>query len=599
MRLDSVVTPKASSPLKFAILGPVIVERAGLPVDTGPVKQRGVLVTLLLNANRPTTVASIIEGVWGDDPPQTAAKMVQVFVSRLRSVLHDAPPKRIITSGPSYQIEVHEDELDLLRSRSLQASAVAVLATDPRRALMELDRALALWGSPLVDVADLPVATSASMSLREEHLNLRDLQIEAMMGCGRFADAIRELRTEIELDPYRDRARANLMVALYRSGRQVAALEAFADYRTELAATTGLDPSATILLLHERILRQDADLNDFPSPPAYPQGATSISEPTLPRVPRRAIGVVIVALACAAGLALILSVALPSRPMSPGISANSLVEIDQDTGALVDDIPVGTSPGPVTVASQSVWAASGDDHTLTQVDLATNKVVNTYGLGAAPTALTASQGIVWISDGFDGKLSRVLVSAHQVSEPFYPARQISGLVATATFGDDLWVGLSDHSLVELNQRNLEAVSGYTLPFQPRAITVDGSLVWAIGMMNGLLARVDTVTGKVDSIHIDARPFALGSGFGSIWVAASHPDELIRLTEAGREVARYKLTASPSGVTTTTDSVWVAEAKSGTIERIDPAGKRLQTTVTIGHPIGGIAASGDRLWLTTH
>jgi DNA-binding SARP family transcriptional activator len=233
--------------MEFRILGPVEVVDDGRPLELGQ-QQRALLVLLLLEANRVVSSDRLILALWEDDPPDTAQKALHVHVSNLRKRLGR---DRIVTKAPGYSIRVDGDELDLDRFERLAA-------VGGRQQLVE---ALALWrGRPLEEFAQRRFALSEIDRLEERRLAVFEQRIEADLAVGKQAELIPELESLVAQHPLRERLRAQLMLALYRSGRQAEALEAYQDARRALVDELGIEPGHELRELHQAILRQDPDL---------------------------------------------------------------------------------------------------------------------------------------------------------------------------------------------------------------------------------------------------------------------------------------------------------------------------------------------------
>jgi DNA-binding SARP family transcriptional activator len=595
----------AEAPLLYIqVLGPLAARSGDRSLDLGPIKQRGVLAALVYSDGKLVTVGELIAGLWGQDPPPTATKMIHAFVSRLRSIL-GADAGRLETVGRSYRLVVGTDEVDLFRARQLARRAEDQRRADPGGALLLLDQATALWrGAPLADLADLPLALTARPALEEERLAVFDARIDVLLELGRNQEAIPELLRMTDEEPLRSRPHDRLMLALYRSGRQAEALDVFRHHRDTLAAELGLDPSQSAVTLQRQILRQDPSIMlaaPAPGPHAAP-GVVTAAAPT--RIVRRrkwpwAASAAVVMCGAVVG-ALTLSGHHPGADGTPAvgrlIASGSVISVDMATGTVsTSTSSVGHDPGPISISADSLWTASGDDHTVTRVDLKSGRVLSTYGLAGPAVGLVAGPDTVWISDGFDGTLSRLLIDADEVTQPFYPDGRVTGLVAVSVAGQDVWVALANHALVDLDSRSLQVKTISTLPQQADAVTVGGDAVWAIASNPGGAFRVQN--GHVSDLAITGRPRAITAGLGSIWVATSEPNRLWRIALDGRVLGFNAVAGPPNAITASQDGVWIAEGTSGDLERVDPIGRRVQTILAIGHPIGGLAADGSQIWVT--
>jgi predicted ATPase/DNA-binding SARP family transcriptional activator len=268
-----------SAELDFRLLGPLEVERDGEALALGGARQRALLALLLLSANEVVSRARLIDGLWAERPPETAANALQVAVHGLRKLLG---AKRISTSGSGYLLRVQPGELDLERADRLGERA---RGQAPAAAAETLRAALELWrGRALADLAELPFARTESERLEERRLALLERRIEADLALGRHAELGSELEALIAEHPFRERLRGLLMLALYRSGRQADALEAYQEARRALVEQLGIEPGPELQELERGILRQDPSLA---APAAAAEAATNVPAPLTPLVGRQ------------------------------------------------------------------------------------------------------------------------------------------------------------------------------------------------------------------------------------------------------------------------------------------------------------------------
>ena len=245
--------------MEFRILGPLEVLEEGRPVPITGAKERALLAILLLHANEPVTTDRLIDELWGEAPPSTARKSLQVRVATLRRALPEGP---LVTRGGSYLVQVDTDQLDLLRFERLLSDGRQALADgDAEAAAATLREALGLWrGRALADFADEAFAEPAVARLEELRLTALELRIEAELALGLQAQLVGDLRELVAVHPLRERLRGQLMLALYRDGRQAEALELYQHTRDTLTEELGIEPGTALQELQRAMLRQDAAL---------------------------------------------------------------------------------------------------------------------------------------------------------------------------------------------------------------------------------------------------------------------------------------------------------------------------------------------------
>ncbi len=246
--------------MEFRILGPLEVWDEGREVSLGGPKRRALLAVLLLHPNEVVSADRLIDELWGEDSPERAAAALRVNVSRLRKAL---PQDVLTTRSPGYVIRVEPDQLDLARferlvdeGRSLRARGLTAEASE------RLRDALSLWRGPaLTDFAYESFAQAAIPRLGEIRLAAVELRIDADLALGRHDELVGELEALVTEHPLRERLRGYLMAALYRSGRQAEALDAYQDARRVLLDEFGIDPNPALQELERAILRQDPSLD--------------------------------------------------------------------------------------------------------------------------------------------------------------------------------------------------------------------------------------------------------------------------------------------------------------------------------------------------
>jgi DNA-binding SARP family transcriptional activator len=255
--------------MEFRILGPLEVIRDGRPLDLSGRKRRALLLALLLDANRVVSSPRLIDALWEEEPPATAHKALQLYVSQLRKLLGR---ERLQTKAPGYLLRLEPDELDLARFERMQSEG-------------ELREALALWrGSPLAEFAEWRFAQAEIARLEELRLGCLEELIEHDLASGRHDELVGELEARVQEHPMRERLRGQLMLALYRSGRQAEALEAYRAARAALVEELGIEPGRQLRDLHQAILNQNPALDLEPAP-AAPQREPVQRGPPVPSEP--------------------------------------------------------------------------------------------------------------------------------------------------------------------------------------------------------------------------------------------------------------------------------------------------------------------------
>jgi DNA-binding SARP family transcriptional activator len=244
----------------ISILGPLELRTAGTAAALTGAKQRAVLATLALRPGRVVSVSDLIDSVWGDSAPDGAEHSLQQHVSALRKLLGDAAPA-IVTRSPGYVLDastVDAEEFERTATRGFEAAA----ARRWRDAIACFEDALALWrGAALADARDSERLSAAAARLDENRLVALEALYAARLEAGHSRELVAELEHLVAEHPFREGLRGQLMLALYRSGRQADALAAYQAARSVLVEELGIEPSAELRELEQQILAQSPSLN--------------------------------------------------------------------------------------------------------------------------------------------------------------------------------------------------------------------------------------------------------------------------------------------------------------------------------------------------
>jgi DNA-binding SARP family transcriptional activator len=291
--------------LEFRLLGPVEAFVDGRPLGLPAAKPRALLADLLLNRNRVVSVSRLVDDLWGEEPPETATKALQGYVSQLRKALG---ADRLLTRPPGYSLRVEDDELDLARFERLVKDGRELLgAGDSKAAARRFDEALQLWrGPPFAEFQAEPFARDAGARLEDARLAALEERIEADLALGRHARLIPELEELVASEPLRERPRGQLMLALYRSGRQADALELYRRTRETLNEELGIEPSLELQELERRMLQHDPTLERARAPARPAEEGAPVPLARRPQL------LVLAAVALAAAAAVIAAFALTS-----------------------------------------------------------------------------------------------------------------------------------------------------------------------------------------------------------------------------------------------------------------------------------------------
>jgi Bacterial transcriptional activator domain len=436
-----------------------------------------------------------------------------------------------------------------------------------------------------------------------------EMRIEAELAAGRDGTVVPELETLVGTNPYRERLRADLMLALYRGGRQADALEVYREGRRRLVEELGIEPGPRLQRLERAILAQDPSLD-------VRQAASLMS---IRRGRRRWTA----AAAIAAGLVILAVLAALSRSgsaeptrqlASVAVEAHSLAVIDPASNRVVADLPLGGWPRAVTNAGGHVLAARTGDDLVAVVDPVTRLVVDTF-FATTPLHLAHRHGFVWIANGnsFDGPdppgggtIERYdLDKGKLISRRVGPAVDGSGdqtVVAAAAEG--VWAGNAAKSRVyrldPATGRVAETVPGF---IQVAGLAAGAGSVWAADAINDVVFRIDPQTARVTARIPAAAAHRLAVGFDAVWAAAERPRSGVwRIDPArNRAVANIPVEQRANWVATGAGSVWVTSNTPGhegpgMLTRIDPQTNKVVATIPLGFSPEGLVVANKLVWV---
>jgi len=632
--------------VEFRILGPLEVLEEGHPVALGGAKQRALLAVLLLHANEVVSRDRLIDELWGGEPPDTASTAIQVHVSQLRKVLgRDA----IVTRSPGYLVRVEDGELDLHRFERLVREA---RSQEPAAAAERLREALALWrGAPLAEVGQAASAETERARLEEQRLGALEQRIDADLELGRHAELVPELEGLVREHPLRERLRGQLMIALYRSGRQADALEVYRSGRRLLDQELGLEPGEELRRLERAILEQDPSLTARGAPVTPPP-----APPPAPTVPTGTVTFLFTDIEGSTKLVQSLRddygelLDQHHRLVRGVFEAHGGEEIDNQGDAFFFAFRRARDAVRAAVEIQKVLA----DATWPK-GLAVRIRIGIH-TGEPGLAETGYHGLDVV------RAARISGSAHggQILVSSATRDLVGAALEDVTFED-----LGEHRLKDLEQLQRifqVAAPGLHADFPPlktadvaRVMTIGGreeelaaaaeaalgaeerrarlstrALVVAVlgafilgGAIAGAVialtsgsspvvvapnsvAVIDPKTNQVvDDVEVGASPVAVAVGEDGVWVANAEDGTVSRIDPKTRKVVKtIGIGADVSDVAIGFGSVWVANGNDGTLARIDPATNAVERTLTFGNendlipqPVFSVATGAGAVWIT--
>jgi YVTN family beta-propeller protein len=578
--------------MDFRILGPleVVVDGQKLPVGGG--RQGAVLAVLLLHRGEVVSFDRLVDELWGERPPDTAVKTVQVYVSRLRKVLGEGV---LVTRGGGYVVMTAPEEVDADRFERLAREGRQALEDDDPQAATRLLRAgLDLWrGRALDDFAYEGFARNEIARLEEFRLSALEDRLDAELACGRHTTLIPEIESLVAEHPTRERLRGQLMLGLYRSGRQADALESYSDARRALDRDLGLEPGPELQELQRAILSQDLAI-------ATPARSANHAART-----RRggflflAGGALLLAAAVAAVFAI-----TDGGGAAAAVPANSLAVIDPGSNDIVATVPIGLQPADVAADGDSIWVANAGDDSVTEVDAGTNAAVGTTSPGVGVAGLAAGAGAVWVGSSRGSEVVRmdpVVGSIRSIRIAPGPGEFSLSEVSPLTVGyGSVWAVETGGAIAQLDPDRRQVVDKISVGNSPGSIATGADAVWVTDEADNTITRIDprSANAVTATAPVGQDPSGLAVGEDAVWVANTEDDTVARIDpETAGVVETIPVGRRPTGIATGEGAVWVANSLGGTVSRIDPETNRVVATIDVGEAPQEVTVTDDRVWVS--
>ena len=576
--------------MDFRILGPLEVLDDRGPVEITGGNTRAVLAELLLNADRPVSTGSLIETVWGGEPPESAPAMLRNSIAQLRRQVGDS----IETTPAGYRLRLGSNTLDARRFAELVATGrEAHRAGDAIQATDAFCSALDLWRGRALDGVgrngEFELRTNALEQLRVS-VTLDRIDAELDLGGNESAIAS-EVARLVEKNPYDERLRRQLMTALYRLGRQADALAAYQDVRRVLADDLGLEPDERLRDLERQILRHDPRLDT----PRRERAAASRR-----RGPAIAVAVIVLALIGAAAL---IKATRSSHDHVYPAAAASVLSLDPVSGRQIAT-GLGGSPVAVAAGANGSWVATRRQAVIHVT--VEGRIAETYGVGFEPIDLAVHGRTVWVvSRGYLRRVTRLhdgQISTSTLPEPSASAGRELHVAADA---GGAWVGDGNHRIFRVDgvaaRLVASAPDGLSGPRGGSLVTGAASAWVSDVSHDGVLTRLDGTTGgEIASISVPIDGETNGPatfGDGALWTLSTGEERLWRagaLENAITETIRVK--PGIVGLAYGAGALWAVNAIDRTLVRIDTRQTRVTRTWRFSRPPVAVAASAGRVWV---
>ena len=564
--------------MHIRLLGAVEAGADGVPLPLGGPRQRAVLADLALHAGQSVPTGQLIDDLWGARPPASAKPTLASYVFRLRHVLNasGATGVALVTRPAGYMLDAEQDRIDVWRFRELAGRGGGALERgDAAAAVTLLTSALALCRGPaLADIREAPFAVLAGQRLDDERLTGAEKLVEARLRLGQHRELVPELEALIAGSPYRETFHAQLMLTLYRSGRQAEALTAYRRARELLAGELGIEPGPELRELQRAILLQAPELElaggggvrralrpvaaGLPGRLADQRRAGLADRPAGVRRAGERGGRAWrwTAVAAVLGLAAVgLPVLLTAGPAGGKVLADGVGELSAAGGGIARSLALPGPPGAALRADGSVWVTSPEGNVVYRIDPVTASVAQAIPVGAGPSAITAAGPDIWVANALDGTVSRINAATGRV-------------VQTVAVGTE-----------------------------PTGIAAGGGSIWVANAAASTLSALSDVTGHLTATTaLASAPFGVAFGAGSVWVTSPAGNSITRVDpRSGQPGQQIPVGSGPTAITFGLGSVWVANGLDSTVSRVDPGTDAIAATIPVGDGPVALAVDGNTVW----
>lgn len=613
--MGGMASPHAS--LEFRVLGPFEATRDSERLPLGGRQQRAILALLVCEAGHAVSRERLVDALWGETARAGAVTSLQTYVFHLREVLEPdrrrgSPGSILVTANGGYRLDTSTSSVDAARFEQLVAEADHAMAESrPELALTRYDEALATWrGDVLADLADYAFVLPVRARLDEMHVSALENRIQAKLDLGQHAAVVAELAQLMADHPLRERFHAQLILALYRSGRQSDALAAYRQLRSLLDTELGIEPSRPLQELNMRVLAQDRALGWQP-----PRGSITDARPTArdgkqptvstSNIRRRSDNVLSATWLRVSAAVVVVTAAVvwlaTARPwagpdVAQAVVANAVSELDE-SGSVLASVAVGTNPVALASARGAIWVINAGDNTVSQINPKTHAVQRLLDVGHDPQSLAVTSDDLWVANFGDGTVSRINLEAAKLVQTIVVG---SAPAAVASGPAGLWVANSGDNTIE----RIDTTTGTTHPpidvgDGPDGLWVDDTSIWVANGRAGSVTRVDGRTGDQMSapIRVGSGPRGIVRAGDDVWVADELSQSVTRIKVSTGQTHSIDVGDGPTALALLRGTVWVAERYSGDLFRIDRSTEK-RTRVAARGAVRGVTRVDGHLWVSS-
>ena len=418
---------------------------------------------------------------------------------------------------------------------------------------------------------------------------------------------VAELGQLVHEHPFRERLRAQLMLALARSGRQAEALAAYDEGRRRLVDDLGIEPGARLRELQTAILRQERSVASRAAPAAAPAGRTQPDTAdteglgSAPQERSRRVRPAMIAAATVIVLVAAVVAAVVARrdgDVSGPLGSHAVAILSDRDGTLVASVEIGARPTAVAVSETWVWVVSERSRTLSRIDPNTRRVDERFGLGFVPSGLAAGENAVWVSDAANGQLERFNSFTGARERVFDLGAGGTGPAPVAVGGGSVWAANSNAFVVVRIDPDTNRVVERIPVDAPRFIAAGPEGIWVVEAANAI-REIDPQTNQLSTtIPTGFSAGGLALGADSAWLSDPDEDTVWRFDVRTRSLRRtVDVGRVPGALAFGSGSLWVANTLDGTVSRLDPESNEVVASAHVGRSPRGLAVGAGRVWAT--
>jgi DNA-binding SARP family transcriptional activator len=554
------------------------------PVAVAGGKQKLLLALLLARRGRRVSRDALSEALWPDRASGDSVHALDLQVSRLRKAIG---AQRVVTQDGGYRLDLSDATIDADRFAALVADAQG---QPPSEAARLLRAALALWRGPVFgELGHEEPLRAPAEELENHRITALEALFDAEFALGRHATIMRELEALVAEQPLRERPREQLMLALYRCGRQADALRVYDDLRRRLAEELGITPGESVRSLHAAILRQDPSLERPAVAPAVEGRLGAARAPA--RGGRLLLLAALLAAAVVTGAVLLSTGDSDKRGLSAGtllrvpVGEETLAFVDLRRGEVLDSFSIAHEipEGGVDFAQgrDSDWLAA-ESGALLQIDPRRRRIARSISLGFKPRGLALGLGSVWVVAEDRPVLLRLdpvygtLERRYRLPTAGVPRSDFFSGVAIGA--GSVWVAQGEQRVVRIDPRSGRTLARVRAP-GAWALAGTDDAVWVSGGNSGVLYRIDPVANAVVTrVPLDPPLCCVAVGGGYVWAMNYR---VWKLSSEGRVVSSIPIDGDGANLAWTGGAMWVSEGVSGQETRIEPRDDATRTLRTGG------------------